>query len=368
MGKKNLVLYIFLLLASISSLAWPKDGRPDLKTFGDYFVKEKDILIRTTGLDVSYFWQFLVDGKAHLLALDPKGCQLLVFDDEGHFLKRIGRQGQGPGEYNLPLAMSLDPAGRIHVEDSRMRRVNTYSEAGTFLKSFTFSSPHTQALVLRVDSAGNRFLAALTDHAGPHGRDNWLVKYDDKGKYSRSFYEEFSGRGWVFRMDPNFTFDIHGDILYAMQIDRYQVDLFNSDGQWLKTFCKPPAYFVRPDEAYVLDDRKYQNRPQKEIYDELIRLSKSWTRIMRLDVVDDRTMLIMTAANGLVKDCKQPYIIDLWTIGGEPLASGIPSDYKFLCSDKKGFAYFLIQSDEDTVVEKDPTYNIGKYKLVLPKK
>ena len=89
---------------------------------------------------------------------------------------------------------------------------------------------------------------------------------------------------------------------------------------------------------------------------------------MRLDIVDDRTMLIVTAANGLVKDCQQPYIIDLWTIGGEPVASGIPSDYKFLCSDKKGNVYFLIKSDEDTALEKDPTYTIGRYKPVLPKK
>ena len=368
MGKKNSVVYIFLLLASISSLAWPKDGRPDLKKFGDYFVKEKEIIIRTTGLDVSSFWQFLVDRKMHLLALDPKGCQLLVFDDEGHFLRKIGRQGQGPGEFNLPLTMSLDPAGRIHVEDGRMRRINTYSEDGNFLKSFTLSADQMSGGVLRVDSAGNRFRGAFSYPAGPTGHADWLVKYDDQGKYSRSFYEDISGRGWVFRMNPNFTFDIHGDVLYAMQIDRYQVDLFNSSGQWLKTLCKPPDYFIRPDEAYVLDERKYQNRPQKEIYDELIRLSKSWTRIMRLDIVDDRTMLIVTAANGLVKDCQQPYIIDLWTIGGEPVASGIPSDYKFLCSDKKGNVYFLIKSDEDTALEKDPTYTIGRYKPVLPKK
>ena len=368
MGKKNLVVCVSLLLASISSLAWSKDGRPDLKKFGDYFEKEKEIIIRTTGLEVSYFWQFLVDRKAHLLALDSKGCQLLAFDDDGHFLRKIGRQGQGPGEYNLPLAMGLDSEGRIHVEDSSMRRVNTYSEDGTFLKSFTFSSPHTQASVLRVDSAGNRFLSALTDHAGPHSRDNWLVQYDDKGKYSRSFYEDLSGRGWVFRMNPNFTFDIHGDVLYAMQIDRYKVDLFKSDGRWLRSLCKPPDYFIRPDEAYMLDDQKYKNRPQKEIYDELIRLSNSWTRIMRLDIVDDRMMLIVTAANGLVKNCQQPYIIDLWTIGGELVASGIPSDYKFLCSDKKGNVYFLIKSDEETALEKDPTYTIGRYKLILPKK
>jgi hypothetical protein len=364
----GLFFCLFPLLVSIPCLclSGTKDRRPNEKNFSDYFKKEKEIIIRTTGLDVSYFWQFLVDRQAHLLALDPKGCQLLLFDDEGHFLRKIGRQGQGPGEFNLPLTMCLDPPGRIHVEDSRMRRINTFSADGSFLKSFVFSAMHTQAIALRVDSAGNYYLAAMTIPEEPKGRADWLVKYDDQGKYSRSFYKDLSGRGWVFRMDPAFTFDIYGDNLYAMQINRYQVDLFNSDGQWLKTLCKPPEYFIPPDGGYILDERKYDS--QKKLYDELIRLSKSWTRIMRLEIVDDRTILIMSAANGLVKACNQPYIIDLWTLNGELVASGIPAEYKFLCSDKKGYAYFLIHSDEDMAIEKDPTYIIGRYKFILQKK
>lgn len=356
----------FPLFLVITSLAWPKDNLPDKKKFDNYFLKEKEILIQTTGLDVSYFWQFLVDKKANILALDPKGCQLLVFDEKGRFLRRIGRQGQGPGEFGLPMTMCLDPAGHIHVADSHMRRINTFTDDGKFQKSFIFSAHHTQALSLRVDSAGNRFLAAVTIPTKPNSRSNWLVKYDTQGRYSGSFYEDQSGRGWTFRMDPPFTFDVHAGVLYAMQIDRYQMDLFDSDGRWVKALCTPPKYFVPPDRTYVLEEQKYSS--QKELYNELMRLMKSWTRILRLDVINDRTILVVSAANGLVKDCQQPYILDLWTIDGELIASGIPSEYKFLCSDKMGDAYFLIRSDEETALEKAPTYIIGKFKLILPGK
>ena len=167
-------------------------------------------------------------------------------------------------------------------------------------------------------------------------------------------------------MDPPFTFDLRNDMIYAMQIDRYQVDLFDTEGRHLKSICQPPDHFVRPDTSYVLDERKYGS--QKKLYNELIRLSKSWTRIMKLDVVNDQTLLIMTAANGWVKETKKPYIIDLWTPSGEPIALGIASDQKFLCSDKEGFAYFLVHSDEETALEHDPTYVIGKYKIILPQK
>ncbi len=89
---------------------------------------------------------------------------------------------------------------------------------------------------------------------------------------------------------------------------------------------------------------------------------------MRLEAVDDQTVLIMSAANGLVPKTNKPYIIDLWTLRGEMIAAGIPADYKFLCSDKDGAAYFLIRSDEETALEKDPTYVIGKFKLMAPGK
>lgn len=151
-----------------------------------------------------------------------------------------------------------------------------------------------------------------------------------------------------------------------MQIDRYQVDLFDTDGRHLKSICKPPGYYVPPDVSYVLDEREYGS--QEKLYEELIRLSKSWTRIMKLDVVNDRTILIMSAANGRVQGTKKPYILDLWTTSGEPIALGIASDEKFLCSDKEGFAYFLIHTDEETALEHDPSYLLGKYKIILPKK
>ena len=164
---------IFTLAIQISASSSAATSK--IRPFSDYFDKVLEIRIETAGLAVNYIWQFLVDGQARILALDAKGCQLLVFEEDGRFLRRMGREGQGPGEFSLPFAMCLDPRGLIHVADSRMRRINAFSEDGTFIGSFVFSVNHSQALMFRVDSAGNRFLAALTTPTESKKRADWLV-------------------------------------------------------------------------------------------------------------------------------------------------------------------------------------------------
>lgn len=61
----------------------------------------------------------------HIVIMDSKLSELRVFDRSGKFVERIGRAGDGPGEFRNPAAMVVTPRDEILVVDLR-RRLSTF--------------------------------------------------------------------------------------------------------------------------------------------------------------------------------------------------------------------------------------------------
>ena len=94
----------------------------------------------------------------------------------------------------------------------------------------------------------------------------------------------------------------------------------------------------------------------------LINLSKTWTKIIRIEVVEDVILLVMEM-NNLVKGINCKYLIDIYDVEGNRLYQGIKTDYKLLCSDKQGNIYFLLYTDEEEALDTSPKYEIGIFRL-----
>jgi hypothetical protein len=58
-----------------------------------------------------------------------------VYDARGRFVRVIGRQGQGPGEFRQVMGVSRLPGDTISVDDSR-DEVELFSDEGKFLRGF----------------------------------------------------------------------------------------------------------------------------------------------------------------------------------------------------------------------------------------
>lgn len=69
---------------------------------------------------------------------DGKASNIKVFDADGKFLRTIGRQGQGPGEFKWP-SMVHASANNLMVWERTSRRMSVLNLAGRFLKSLPFS-------------------------------------------------------------------------------------------------------------------------------------------------------------------------------------------------------------------------------------
>jgi len=80
----------------------------------------------------------VVDDAGVIYVLDSENFHIKVFDPSGKFLRTIGRKGQGPGEFEIPLMMSLiKTRGELAVHQVT-RRMSFFKTDGTFLRHHLF--------------------------------------------------------------------------------------------------------------------------------------------------------------------------------------------------------------------------------------
>ncbi len=96
----------------------------------------------------SYFI-FDPDGNAYIP--DPGAHAILVFDRELRLVRRIGREGEGPGEMKWPCAVRMASDGSLAVQDPDNHRVSYFSTAGAFLRSERFSQGQSYTLTSNDD-------------------------------------------------------------------------------------------------------------------------------------------------------------------------------------------------------------------------
>ena len=69
----------------------------------------------------------------HIYVVDGQVAVVRAFDNQGRHLLDIGRNGQGPGEYNTPIELAVTGDGRVLVADVLGARLNIFDAEGTSL-------------------------------------------------------------------------------------------------------------------------------------------------------------------------------------------------------------------------------------------
>ena len=122
-----------------------------------------DFVSSTQRQDIELFYAtsalFLDDGG---LAVANSGAwEVLLLAGDGSLARRVGRQGEGPGEFGEVTSLVKTPAGFL-VYDARLGRVNEFTEAGDFVTSWSLSSQsRTADLRPLARSTDGRMLAIL---------------------------------------------------------------------------------------------------------------------------------------------------------------------------------------------------------------
>jgi hypothetical protein len=131
--NKNVIVVLYLFLFTVLSLSAQNIN-----------VDFKEVLV--LGADESAPKEYLfnlitdicTDSKGNIYIAEKKMAKVRVFDENGKFIKSIGRRGQGPGEMLEITCMTVDHKDELIVVDRMNRRFTRFSNMGDSTKTFTF--------------------------------------------------------------------------------------------------------------------------------------------------------------------------------------------------------------------------------------
>jgi DNA-binding beta-propeller fold protein YncE len=138
--------------------------------------------------------------------------RVLKFSKDGKLIKQWGKEGTGPGEFNLPHSILVDAKGRVIVGDRENNRIQVFDADGKFLTQWTAGGAPF-GMFLR----GDRIYVA-------DGRANWVKVIDTNGKSLGRFGEAGTAPG-QFKLPHMLCVDSKGAV-YVAEVDNKRLQKF----------------------------------------------------------------------------------------------------------------------------------------------
>jgi hypothetical protein len=77
-----------------------------------------------------------LDRHGRVYVADNAAHRVSVFQGDGRFIATLGREGQGPGEFESPWLVRVDPNDSVFVWDMSLGRMSVFDPAFRFARSF----------------------------------------------------------------------------------------------------------------------------------------------------------------------------------------------------------------------------------------
>ena len=106
---------------------------------------------------LNHISSFAADESGNIFILDMKPFRVLVYDKKGKFLRSIGREGQGPGEFQIPGNIQITDQNELMVCDSGRSAILFFSIEGRFLREIKIQLLITAGYT-QIDNQGNIYL------------------------------------------------------------------------------------------------------------------------------------------------------------------------------------------------------------------
>jgi hypothetical protein len=211
-----------------------------------------------------------IDDAGNVYLLDVQLNQVHVFDRDGNFLRAIGREGEGPGEFRRPSSMFVMPDGRIAIVQAMPGKIillnpdgslggdfNAPEAAGGGMQMYSDAGRAGNAVVLSVNEfkrgdnvfTTTRTLRLLDIDGTPRAVLDSKTTTRDMATMS---FDEKQARG------PEWAASANGVLFLSDDFDAYRIKRCNPAGQVERVYER--AYEHRARSQNEIEDNKPQVR------------------------------------------------------------------------------------------------------------
>ncbi len=207
------------------------------------------------------------DQDENIYVLDSDANNIKKFDARGRFIKTIGREGQGPGEFSNPYYLTYTK-DRLVVWDLMNRRLCAFTPEGKFIKSGNI--PYDEGSVRKLRSLPTGEIVVEKEKSYRREPDKPQIctidLYSRDLEYLRTIYErslwrkkyvrtkEFGISTLYFPYSPDVRWDVspEGKIIIGFS-EKYELEIYDRDGKKLVTF----SHSYEPVKVTEMDKKEY---------------------------------------------------------------------------------------------------------------
>ncbi len=180
-------------------------------------------------------------------------CDMKIYSINGKLIKKIGRKGEGPGEFKDVNGVALDHE-YYYVSDGALRRISTFNKDGLFQKSIKVQTDiwfDTGEVIVRnnkiyMNSFETKYKVFWENHLTKQ-----IAVLDTSGKilYHFGSYPEIYKKYKLMWTQPRFDLD-EDDNTYISSSQTWQLAKYDLDGNLIKFFGVKGSNFIEIKESF----------------------------------------------------------------------------------------------------------------------
>lgn len=192
------------------------------------FPNEKEIEKYNYVLYRGYFhWD-----NEHIYFCSQPQNRVFIIDFNGNLINIIGKKGQGPGEFNLPL-FNYYYNGRLYVTDNWNARIQVFDKTGAFVRMIKLPD-QLGGLIIINNKIILSHIPNIDEQRDRNGNYHLLGIYDMNGNRERSIYSIFKSVYRIPSMDNAITIREYNGNIHCLQQYGTTYRIFDLEGNIIK--------------------------------------------------------------------------------------------------------------------------------------
>jgi hypothetical protein len=279
--RKNTLILLTLIgtLVLSSHIYGQKTGvrivvNPSEPLFGTLELELEEDLVLGDEQDEDYLlfrvWDVKVNDQGHILVLDSGQSRIQEYDKDGRYLRTIGGPGQGPGEFERPIELSLDKQNNLYVTE--MRKIHIFGPQGDYQNTMV-----TPTFLSDMVPAGDGRIIAV-NHIRAEGWQNFgILILSPDGKIVKKI-AEFTGLP-VIRGGTTISHDYSPFIRITARGEKGFIYGYSPEYTLICTdWSGKDVLILRKDEPYHRLSHKEKNKIIDDHIEATARYGSSWPR------------------------------------------------------------------------------------------